>query len=103
MNGDTEQPITEFSNNALHNFYAQYVCVQYECIYIHLYLYSNITSKCASCLHACGQTPTERKTCALTFDRMQNSVVQGLTARVIGGRADACSTAVGQSIPDTSK
>lgn len=37
----------------------------------------------------------------LTFDRMQNSVVQGLAARVIGGRADACSTTVGQSVPDT--
>ena len=39
----------------------------------------------------------------LTFDRVQHSVVQGLVARVVGGRADACSTAVGQSVPDASK
>lgn len=39
----------------------------------------------------------------LTFDRMENSVVQGFAARVVGGRADPCPTAVGQSIPDTSK
>lgn len=36
----------------------------------------------------------------LTFDRVQNSVVQGLPARVVGGGADACSTAVGQSVSD---
>lgn len=36
----------------------------------------------------------------LTFNRMQNSVVQGLPAWVIGGGADACSTAVGQSVSD---
>lgn len=36
----------------------------------------------------------------LTFDRVQNSVVQGLPAWVIGGGADACSTAVGQSVSD---
>lgn len=36
----------------------------------------------------------------LTFDRVQNSVVQGLPAWVVGGGADACSTAVGQSISD---
>lgn len=80
--------------------YSQYVSVQYECMYIPLRLCP--TSQ-ANCLHSCGQTPTDRKTCTLTFDRMQNSVVQGLAARVIGGRADACSTAVGQSIPDASK
>lgn len=39
----------------------------------------------------------------LTFDRMQNSVVQGLAARVIGGRTYACSAAVGQSVPGTTK
>lgn len=39
----------------------------------------------------------------LTFDCVQNSVVQGLAARVIGGRADASSTTVGQSVPDALK
>lgn len=36
----------------------------------------------------------------LTFDRVKNSVVQGLPAWVIGGGADACSTAVSQSVSD---
>lgn len=63
----------------------------------------NLTSKCSDCLHACRRRPTVGEACTLTFDRMQHSVVQGLAARVIGGRANACSTTVGQSIPDTSK
>lgn len=41
--------------------------------------------------------------CVLTFDCVQHSVVQGLAARVVGGRADACSAAVGQSVPEVEK
>lgn len=37
-------------------------------------------------------------TWTLTFDGVQNSVVQGLPARVVGRRADACPAAVGQSV-----
>lgn len=50
-----------------------------------------------------GKHPQTDKTCTLTFDCMEHSVVQGLAARVIGGRANACPAAVGQSVPDTSK
>lgn len=77
-----------------------YVCVRNESMHIPPYLHQ--TSQ-ANYLHVCGQTPTDRKTSTLTFDRMQNSIVQGLAAWVIGGRADACSTTVGQSVPDTPK
>lgn len=53
------------------------------------------------CTHA--QKNKKQMNITLTFDCMQNSVVQWLAARVVGRRADACSTTVRQSVPGTSQ
>ncbi len=83
--------------------YVQYVYARCECMRVPLYVYPASQANVQIVCMLVGKHPLTEKTSALTFDRMQNSVVQGLAARVIGGRADACSTAVGQSVPDTSK
>lgn len=42
--------------------------------------------------------PAAAGTNKLTFDCVQHSVVQRFPTRIVGGGADPCSTAVGQSV-----
>lgn len=77
---------------------AQYADAQFECV-------PSICTRRGErivCMLV-AKHPRRDQTCSLTFDRMEHSVVQGLAARVVGGRADPGSAAVGQSVPGESE